>query len=904
MKVIETSAGAVYIQYNLRFLSRDPDFALLQEMRRWKMNGIKTVLIPEIEYSSLPDRLELILTSEGFLLKMIPDSERFETMDLSVLDSVDHRPAIFLCSPESAEQIEPAVAELLRRRQGITVRQALEWMHPESEQGSQKKESDEDHKAESSGSESPQESNGKGAHPPSARELPEARSSAPSSFNKNLTPESAASPTKEEDLQKTATGNDTVEPAKADEPTGGNQTTPVASSASAPAKAEAIPTKVESASQDSASTAVAVPAVNLGSAGESKFGIKLKLIGIISGLLIASLTGMIFLATYFFRTDTERRIQETNLSITSVIGQKILSEIDNFRYRAVLAVTGGESEDAENSVQLGPVSSIRDERPTQIRSIPNERKNVFLKNNDAVLYLGVVSRDNMSLKYEDQIFNEVALQNRGLDIQQVQSQLPVYEEEFLPSTAGAVLVKNISPALRTPVVALSFPLEGHPGQAVILFIDSRKFTESFEGTQSEETEIYMVDGDGKIIAHGETDLILSAQSMKNIPIVQYMLESKVNSQVSRYIFEKEPYLGSFKKLDLGNLGIISVVKEEVAMAQVYQTQRRNFIIMGIVLVLSVLVVYFYARSLSIPLRQLVGATRLIEDGQYEFALKPKTRDEVGVLTSSFLKMANGLQERERMKDAFGKFVNKEIAEKALKGEIKLGGERKHSAVFFSDLRGFTAMSESMEPEEVVEYLNDYFSAMVACVDETRGVVDKFIGDAIMATWGAVVSHGNDTENAVNGALRMRAALIKLNERNRELGRPIARFGCGINSGPVISGQIGSEQKLEFTVIGDTVNLASRIEALNKPFGTDILISTDSYEEVRDIFNVEQMPAIKVKGKEKPQTIYFVLGRKDDPNCPTSLEQVRKMADIEVKGGGPTGDVVEAEGEEKYEILEG
>ena len=510
----------------------------------------------------------------------------------------------------------------------------------------------------------------------------------------------------------------------------------------------------------------------------------------------------------------------------------------------------------------------------------------------------------MELRYDDQIFNTTELQNRGLDQQQIEAQLPVYAQDFLPSTAGATLVKNISPALRTPVVALSFPLEGYAGQAIILFIDSRKFTESFEGTQSEETEIFMVDGDGNTIAHGNTDLVLSAQSMRDIPIVKFMLESKVNSQVSRYNYKDESYLGSFQKLDLGNLGIISVVKEAVAMAQVYQTQRRNLIIMGIVLVLSVLVVYFYARSLSIPLRQLMGATRQIEAGQYEFPIRPRTRDEVGVLTASFLKMASGLQERERMKDAFGKFVNKEIAEKALKGEIKLGGEKKHSAVFFSDLRGFTAMSENMQPEEVVEYLNEYFSAMVACVDETGGIVDKFIGDAIMATWGAVISRGNDTENAVNGALKMRAALIEFNVRNRERGKPIARFGCGINTGDVISGQIGSEHKLEFTVIGDTVNLASRIEALNKPFGTDILISTDSYEQVRDIFKVEQMPAIKVKGKEKPQTIYCVLGRFDDPNCPNSLEEVRKLADIQVKSKEPLGDVVEAEGEEKYEILEG
>ena len=164
-----------------------------------------------------------------------------------------------------------------------------------------------------------------------------------------------------------------------------------------------------------------------------------------------------------------------------------------------------------------------------------------------------------------------------------------------------------------------------------------------------------------------------------------------------------------------------------------------------------------------------------------------------------------------------------------------------------------------------------------------------------------MSHGNDTENSINGALMMRKALIEFNKGRGGDRKPIIKIGCGINTGPVLAGQIGSNERMEYTVIGDTVNLASRIESLNKPFGTDVLISHDTYNQIKNIFRVEPMQKIKVKGKSEPQQIYAVLGRIDDPSSPRTLDEMRKMVGIEMKGKPDehAGD----EGEVKYEILD-
>ena len=608
--------------------------------------------------------------------------------------------------------------------------------------------------------------------------------------------------------------------------------------------------------------------------------LRFKLISIISLVIALSLSGMIFLATYFFEKDNRIRVQESNHEMAGLLSIKARSDFVSIMERT------------------GQIAG---------KMLKGRGNTGIAEGEREIVFVGIAGRAGGKLVFNRIAVNEALaadLQIPGADIGNQMASAG----EFLRAIEGDTVIENLSSVFRVPTAGIAYPLRVQGSQAiesaVIAAVRLDGVLKAFQGEEgmSRGFDVMMVNDRGTVIAHADSAVVLANRSFMNLPIVAAMVKSAMNNGQTRYTDEKGvTHLGSFRKIGVGGCAVIATVEEQKALQAVYDIQRRNIYLMVIVLTIVVLIVFFFGQSITTPIIRLVGATKRIKEGQYRVNIKPVSRDEIGELTASFIEMGKGLEEREKMKDAFGKFVNKEIAEQVLKGELKLGGERKNAVVFFSDIRSFTAISERLEPEEVVEFLNEYMTRMVQCVNATFGVVDKFIGDAIMAIWGTPLSHGNDTENAVNAALMMRRELIEYNKDRGGERKPIIRIGCGINSGPVLAGQIGSNDRMEYTVIGDTVNLASRVEALNKPFGTDILVTEESFDAVREIFRVEPMQKIKVKGKEEPQQIFAVLGRIDDPESPKTLDELRILLGIETRG--PVTELISEKEEVKYEIIE-
>ena len=207
----------------------------------------------------------------------------------------------------------------------------------------------------------------------------------------------------------------------------------------------------------------------------------------------------------------------------------------------------------------------------------------------------------------------------------------------------------------------------------------------------------------------------------------------------------------------------------------------------------------------------------------------------------------------------------------------MGGEKRRATVYFCDLANFTSVSEKMAPEELVRHLADYFGAFSDDILAAGGTVDKYIGDAIMAFWGCTVPTDNHAAAACVTALRNQAALRSLRERWRAEGKPLLSARIGLHTGEVVVGNIGSAVRLNYTVMGDVVNLASRLEGLNKYYGTAILVSEQTYREAQEVVRACPVDWVAVKGKTAAVQVYELLGLKDEPS-----KDADELADMAVQ----------------------
>ncbi len=234
----------------------------------------------------------------------------------------------------------------------------------------------------------------------------------------------------------------------------------------------------------------------------------------------------------------------------------------------------------------------------------------------------------------------------------------------------------------------------------------------------------------------------------------------------------------------------------------------------------------------------------------------------GALAVENSRMIEEIVEKERMRtkilDAFGKYVTPEVRDLILEGKIPLDGETKEVTVLFADLRDFTTMAESTTPKEVVRIINGYFSEMADAIGQNHGLVLQFIGDEIEAVFGAPLPLEDHPTQSIRAALAMQQRLLVVNEKLKLQGYGPLRHGIGIHTGTVVAANIGSEDRLSYALVGDTVNLASRIQSLNKEFGTDLLISATTVNRLADKIAVEKLPATTVKGKRDPVEIYKLI----------------------------------------------
>lgn len=432
--------------------------------------------------------------------------------------------------------------------------------------------------------------------------------------------------------------------------------------------------------------------------------------------------------------------------------------------------------------------------------------------------------------------------------------------------AGDIRISNFVFQDLGPTLVVAFPVGDVGNVNEIVFVGIFKQAKLLSVfSKFESLTAFLVDKNGRLLAHPSADKASSKEDLTYHPVVKKFLEAKSSNETMQYKLNAEGLLGAFNTVDVAGMGIIIEVPEEKAFESANNITQKAIWLSVLILSLSFLFAYLYSETLSRPIAKLSEAAFKISQGDFKILLPVKGRDEVAHLSDTFNKMAKDLEHRVRVIETFHKFHNKEIADKLLSGDVNLQGERKESIILFTDLRDFTSLSESTTAEEVVDMLNEYMTRMVSIIRAHKGIVDKFVGDAIMAVWGIPEGHPDDVKNAVNACLAMREDLIKLNIERSARGQAPLKMGMGLNKGEVIAGNIGSSEKMEYTVIGDPVNVASRIESMTKSLQTDLLISKSVIECVEDDFEYEACGDTHVKGKSEALQLFKVSGKKDKTN---------------------------------------
>ena len=262
-----------------------------------------------------------------------------------------------------------------------------------------------------------------------------------------------------------------------------------------------------------------------------------------------------------------------------------------------------------------------------------------------------------------------------------------------------------------------------------------------------------------------------------------------------------------------------------------------------------------ARRVTGPVTALTGGVLRVAGGDLSETLPVRSADEVGQLTRAFNQMLDGLRQRDFIRDTFGRYVSPEIARTVLEspGGLRLGGETRELTVLMSDLRGYTSLAGQSDPTVVVQVLNGYLGRMAEIVIEHGGTIDEFIGDAIFAVFGAPLDHPDHAERAAACAIAMQLAMADVNARNAERGWPRLEMGIGLNTGEAVVGNIGSEKRTKYGVVGNTVNLAARVEGCT--VGGQVLASGSTYERIRDLAEVGPAIPVELKGVREPLYVY-------------------------------------------------
>lgn len=306
--------------------------------------------------------------------------------------------------------------------------------------------------------------------------------------------------------------------------------------------------------------------------------------------------------------------------------------------------------------------------------------------------------------------------------------------------------------------------------------------------------------------------------------------------------------------------VIAVPLADV-LAPFQRIRRVELLAAAAALLLALVLGAALSTQLTAPIRTLVDATERVRRGDYAFTVEVPHQDELGSLAGAFNQMTEGLLQKERYRSVLDKVVSPDVADQLLKGDLALGGETREITTMFADVRAFTTLTEHHEPEQVIGMLNEWLELAAAVIADEGGIVDKYVGDQVMAVWGAPIADDAHALHAVRAAVRLRAVTDSLGRTRQLRGDTPFEIGVGVNTGPAVAGNMGSSRRLNYTVLGASVNAASRLCSEAGP--GEVLIGERTFEQVSAHVIATRQPSRLSKGFSSAVTPYLVIGLVSD-----------------------------------------
>lgn len=672
-------------------------------------------------------------------------------------------------------------------------------------------------------------------------------------------------------------------------------------------------------------------------------GVKYSLI--IGSLVLFSLSSVTFIVSHFMKASEGISAEANNLTLNSRTATSVEKEITGI---------------CSNAFQL--LDMMYEISETGNTALLRETESIFFQRNDHIAAVYICdSKGNPSLK----ILNSQFIADNKIEKSFLQEFLSKNKTALMECSGGKTYSLNATPQLGVCSMGVMIPWGTKGEYSAVVVFSTDSISETIASTGHSVNNTFIVNSMGDYLVHSDLELVKNGKKAAKSPLIAVLSEaSESNGQIKYKDNSGDEYFGAYKKIPALELGVLTTAKSSLVYEAIVQTTINNVFLTVVILGLTVFIVLMYTHfGIAKPLRILKASVEEITRGNfsnsYKELLNVKRRDEIGVLNA-------GINDECQFLNTFSKFTNQKVATAIATKSIDFESHLKDVSIFFSDIRGFTTISDGFKnrfgnesAKHIISFLNDYMSRMVQCVTLSHGTIDKFEGDAIMAVWGIFreddLSYENlpegkeksekealhlanvreDALNCITGSIAMRYALMEYNKQAAQYSaihfqdkdsayKPHIRIGCGINTGRASIGLMGSEDKMEYTSIGDAVNFASRTEASNKACGTDILISEDTYnllkleyircqennftikpENLEKELVVERIPVgFEVKGKGEQHFYgvvnmpcfdiekFFKEGNPDftvDPECekscgkngPASLNEVRSLLGIPV-----------------------